>query len=172
MEHYIYFRQNCCVLDAIGIHLGELMMSKALELSFHLFRHCSRAMLRRLSGCSVRRAVTIRLCAQAITISPLKNWDDVSGQLNTIHSEFAESRELIGDAKDSVGSTYFADDIQDAIETTERCLARYSALKAAIAAGSKLEGAEAGLEERVKREYDMKFKQLAEELKEVMKFCE
>ena len=105
-------------------------------------------------------------------LPPFKTWAEVSKEFIVIHEEFAECRLNIGDAKDSVGTTYFGDDIKDAKSSTERVLARYAQLKDNLKSTDGQEGVESGMLTRLEKEYDIKFKQLQGELDEVMAFCE
>ena len=53
-----------------------------------------------------------------------------------LEEEFAEARELLSDAEEAMGTTYFNDDLDDAREATEKVLERYESMKASLPEGS------------------------------------
>jgi hypothetical protein len=120
----------------------------------------------RFGGQGSVKGQSIRLCSSLELPAKFESWDDVQGPIRAVHDQFAESREALTDAKDSVGTTYFADDVADAKELSENCLKSYADLKNAIT----LRGTPEILA-RLEREYDIKFKQLQAELDEVMELC-
>lgn len=81
----------------------------------------------------------------------------LSKELNGLNDDFGEARMLIAEATESLGTNYYSDDAADATAHTEKTLARYAALKAAIT--------DEDVRARIGRESDAKFRQLAEELK-------
>ena len=56
--------------------------------------------------------------------------------LEQLEDEFAEARELLSDAEEAMGTTYFNDDLKDAREATEKVLERYESMKASLPKGS------------------------------------
>lgn len=75
---------------------------------------------------------------------------------------FAEARALITDAMESVGTTYFADDMEDAEKQTAETMKRWGALQAELES----RGAAEQLQ-RVRNMYELKIKQLQAELETV-----
>jgi murein L,D-transpeptidase YcbB/YkuD len=76
---------------------------------------------------------------------------------------FAEARELISDARESLGTTYFSDDLDDAIKAKDDVITEWKSVQ------QKLETA--GASDRLvklQREYDVKFRQLEAEVEELM----
>ena len=78
-------------------------------------------------------------------------------------SDFGEARELIAEAKESVGTTYYSDDASDAKQQTEKVIGDFNALKNSL----KEDGQDEALR-KVEREYDVKFAQLAAELADAL----
>ena len=73
-----------------------------------------------------------------------------------INSTFAEAREEIEAAMESVGTTYFNDDAEIAKELTRDCVAKYEELL------TKCEG-DAGRKEKIQRSMGLKIEQLKAE---------
>ncbi|GET93217.1 hypothetical protein, conserved [Leishmania tarentolae] len=75
---------------------------------------------------------------------------------------FAEASELISDANESIGTTYFSGDLEDAEKQTQEVLNRWASLQAAL----ELKGTADELK-KVRNMYDLKIKQLKAELETV-----
>lgn len=73
--------------------------------------------------------------------------------------QFGEARELITDATESVGTTYFSEDIHDAQEQTTVVLNAWEALKEELRRSGDGKALEA-----LEKEHEMKMKQLQQEL--------
>ena len=56
--------------------------------------------------------------------------------MEELEAEFAEARELLSDAEEAMGTTYFNDDLEDAKEATEKVLDRYERMKESMPEGS------------------------------------
>lgn len=56
--------------------------------------------------------------------------------LEELNDEFAEARELLSDAEEAIGTTYFEDDLEDARIAVEQVLERYESIKASLPEGS------------------------------------
>jgi hypothetical protein len=76
---------------------------------------------------------------------------------------FAEARELISEARESVGTVYFGDDLEDAIKSKDDVLTQWTSLQKRL----EIDGAHDVLT-RMQREYDVKFRQLQAEVEELM----
>ncbi|AIO02291.1 hypothetical protein LPMP_351540 [Leishmania panamensis] len=83
-------------------------------------------------------------------------------QVDELMDSFAEACELLTDAKESVGTTYFADDIEDAENQTQDVLKRWESLQADL----EHQGAAEQLQ-RVRSMYELKIKQLKAEFETV-----
>ncbi|CAC9549664.1 conserved hypothetical protein [Leishmania infantum JPCM5] len=83
-------------------------------------------------------------------------------QVDELMDSFAEACELITDAKESVGTTYFADDMEDAEKQTQDVLNRWESLQAALEHKGTAEELQ-----KVRNMYDLKIKQLKAELETV-----
>uniref|UniRef100_A0A7S0F4F9 Uncharacterized protein n=1 Tax=Hanusia phi TaxID=3032 RepID=A0A7S0F4F9_9CRYP len=100
-------------------------------------------------------------CAGAISKRPFSNQNDLdlNCKLQDIDEQFVEARELLADALDSFGSTYFEEDLDDAQDMVEKCLYTYNAL---------LQELEDEQRNAVKRGMGMKMEQLKQELQSVL----
>ncbi|KEG09663.1 hypothetical protein DQ04_04851050 [Trypanosoma grayi] len=87
---------------------------------------------------------------------------EVSSRLLELMEAFAESRELITESRESIGTVYAAEDIRDAREQTEKTLTLWKELQAYLT-----ELGDTAALERLKREHDVKMAQLREELEDV-----
>ncbi|RNF00643.1 uncharacterized protein Tco025E_08754 [Trypanosoma conorhini] len=87
---------------------------------------------------------------------------ETSAKLLELMEAFAEARELIIEAKESVGTVYVAEDLQDAKEQTEKTLTLWKDIQADL----ELSGDTDALR-RLKREHDIKMSQLRAELEDV-----
>ncbi|KAK7112059.1 hypothetical protein V1264_011572 [Littorina saxatilis] len=56
--------------------------------------------------------------------------EEVKKRVEGLTDRFAEARELLGDARESLGSTYFSEDMQEAQEAVSETLTTYEALLA------------------------------------------
>ncbi|KAH9582036.1 hypothetical protein LSM04_003227 [Trypanosoma melophagium] len=92
--------------------------------------------------------------------SSLKS-SDVSAHLNVLMDAFAEARELIVEAKESIGSVYAAEDIQDAKEQTDKTLALWEELQTHLK-----ESGDLATLERLRKEHSLKMAQLRAELED------
>lgn len=88
--------------------------------------------------------------------------DDLSTQLNDLMDSFAEARELIKDAMESVGTTYFADDMEDAEAQTKDVLKRWSDVQAFLESSGQTEELR-----KLRNMHDLKIKQMEAELETV-----
>jgi enamine deaminase RidA (YjgF/YER057c/UK114 family) len=88
--------------------------------------------------------------------------DDLSTQLNDLMDSFAEARELIKDAMESVGTTYFADDMEDAEQQAKDVLKRWADVQAFL----EKSGETAELQ-KLRNMHDLKIKQMEAELETV-----
>ncbi|KPI85768.1 hypothetical protein ABL78_5159 [Leptomonas seymouri] len=88
--------------------------------------------------------------------------DDLSTQLNDLMDSFAEARELIKDAMESVGTTYFADDMTDAEAQAGDVLKRWADVQAFL----EKSGAKEELQ-KLRNMHDLKIKQMEAELETV-----
>jgi murein L,D-transpeptidase YcbB/YkuD len=89
--------------------------------------------------------------------------DATTAAMKQLMDAFAEARELISDARESLGTTYFSDDLDDAIKAKDDVIAEWKSVQ------EKLESA--GASDRLvklQREYDVKFRQLEAEVEELM----
>lgn len=75
---------------------------------------------------------------------------------------FAEARELIKDAMESVGTTYFADDMEDAEQQAKDVLKRWADVQAFL----EKSGETAELQ-KLRNMHDLKIKQMEAELETV-----
>jgi hypothetical protein len=83
--------------------------------------------------------------------------------MNDLMLSFAEARELIDDAKESQGTAYFSDDAKDAENKTTETIAMWNQLCDDLAASNQCDELE-----KLKREYNVKFRQLGAELEELL----
>jgi predicted TIM-barrel enzyme len=88
---------------------------------------------------------------------------DVDKRLEEVNMQFGEARELIADAKESIGTTDYSDDAEDAVQATKAALALYQAVLADLTAA----GRDAD-RTRIERENGQKMKQLETELRAVL----
>jgi predicted TIM-barrel enzyme len=88
---------------------------------------------------------------------------DVDKRLEEVNMQFGEARELIADAKESIGTTDYSDDAEDAVQATKAALALYQAVLADLTAA----GRDAD-RTRLERENGQKMKQLEIELQAVL----
>jgi len=84
---------------------------------------------------------------------------DVNAEMGSINDLFVEARELIADALDSQGSTYFDDDLEDARDMVKQTTEAYEALL------DKLDDTKRG---EISRLMGMKMEQLKGELGQIM----
>ncbi|CAD2214251.1 hypothetical protein ADEAN_000169600 [Angomonas deanei] len=84
---------------------------------------------------------------------------NLSVRINDMMESFGEARELIKDSLESAGSTYFSEDIEDAIAETNKTLEQWEGIKKML----KDQGEEEKLRQLI-NENEMKMKQLKEEL--------
>jgi predicted TIM-barrel enzyme len=92
---------------------------------------------------------------------------DVRQRLEDFNMQFAEARDLINDAKESLGTTDYSDDAQDAIEATKAAIGLYKGLLTDLdAAGS------GDKRKQIELENGQKMKQLEAELQEVLEHDE
>jgi len=57
-------------------------------------------------------------------------------EMEDLNTEFAEARYALADAEESVGTTYFSDDLEDARDATDKVLERYEGMKESLPEGS------------------------------------
>ena len=57
---------------------------------------------------------------------------ELEEQLEQLNDEFAEARDLLSDAEESIGTTYFEDDLEDAKVAVEQVFERYDAMRTAL----------------------------------------
>ncbi|KPA80063.1 hypothetical protein ABB37_05076 [Leptomonas pyrrhocoris] len=88
--------------------------------------------------------------------------DDRSTQLNDLMDSFGEARELIKDASESVGTTYFADDMADAETQVKDVLKRWADVQALLEKSGKT----AELQ-KLRNMHELKMKQMEAELETV-----
>eukprot|EP00672_Neobodo_designis_P017440 CAMPEP_0174830086 /NCGR_PEP_ID=MMETSP1114-20130205/2333_1 /TAXON_ID=312471 /ORGANISM="Neobodo designis, Strain CCAP 1951/1" /LENGTH=150 /DNA_ID=CAMNT_0016063869 /DNA_START=29 /DNA_END=479 /DNA_ORIENTATION=- len=88
---------------------------------------------------------------------------DADKRMDEVNMQFGEARELIADAKESVGTTDYSDDAEDAIQATKEALQMYRALLQDLEAA----GRDAD-KTRIERENGQKMKQLEIELQTVL----
>lgn len=72
--------------------------------------------------------------------------------------DFAEAREQIAEANESLGTTYLSDDLHDADTLVKKCLAEFAAIKRDLPPNES---------EKFEKEHDLKMKQLEAELQAV-----
>ncbi|ESL09500.1 hypothetical protein TRSC58_02777 [Trypanosoma rangeli SC58] len=116
----------------------------------------------------VRRAATVA-CVAATTVdvsftsrracSNFLQRPEVSAKLLELMDAFAEARELIMEAKESAGTVYVAEDLQDAKVQTKKTLSLWKEIQSDL----ELSGDTAALD-RLKREHSTKMSQLRAEL--------
>ncbi|KAK7199860.1 hypothetical protein NESM_000033900 [Novymonas esmeraldas] len=116
------------------------------------------------SAAGVASMCVSRRCAHTTTTTttttaPSKTTNE---QLDELMDSFAEARALITDAMESVGTTYFADDMEDAETQTKDVLTRWEALQADLEGSGETEQLQ-----RVRSMYELKIKQLKAELETV-----
>ena len=104
--------------------------------------------------------VQMRMCRVG-KIEPvvIKSDAELAKRLSDFQHQFGEARLLIEDAADSVGTTYFEEDLADAKEGTEQAVALYESIIRDCA-----DGTDAGEKRKagVVAENDMKMQQLKE----------
>ncbi|CUG89065.1 Hypothetical protein, putative [Bodo saltans] len=83
--------------------------------------------------------------------------------MKELMDQFAEARELIGDARESLGTTYFSDDLDDAIKAKDDVLTQWKSVQQTLEAASASDRLS-----KLQREYDVKFRQLEAEVEELM----
>jgi hypothetical protein len=93
--------------------------------------------------------------------------EQLAKQLNDLMADFAEARELIGEAKEALGTNYFSEDASDAKAATEKVLGEFKRLKQQLSEGGQTEAVT-----KIEREYNVKFDQLAAELADVLEHDE
>ncbi|PWV11398.1 hypothetical protein C3747_60g678c [Trypanosoma cruzi] len=86
---------------------------------------------------------------------------EASAKLLELMDAFSEARELIEEAKESAGTVYAAEDMQEAKEQTEKTLALWRELQAHLESSGNLDGLN-----RLRREHDFKMSQLCAELED------
>ncbi|CAM43917.1 conserved hypothetical protein [Leishmania braziliensis MHOM/BR/75/M2904] len=101
-------------------------------------------------------------CEHTTTETPSRKQLTTKEQVDELMDSFAEACELLTDAKESVGTTYFADDIEDAENQTQDVLKRWESLQADL----EHQGAAEQLQ-RVRSMYELKIKQLKAEFETV-----
>ncbi|KAG5465450.1 hypothetical protein CUR178_00153 [Leishmania enriettii] len=102
-------------------------------------------------------------CEHTTTIvpPPEKNLK-ANEQVDELMGSFTEACELIEDARESVGTTYFADDMEDAETQTQDVMKRWDNLQAEL----EEQGAVEQLQ-KLRNTYELKIKQLKAELETV-----
>lgn len=113
-------------------------------------------MLRRTSLPAARRAA-FAATGTLLNTAP----GDFDDRLRNINDQFAEARELINDAFESIGSNYYSDDAEDAKMAVAATLDMYRSLLSDEAYPQEART-------KVDREYGMKMKQLEGELEKVL----
>ncbi|KAG5464712.1 hypothetical protein LSCM4_00153 [Leishmania orientalis] len=102
-------------------------------------------------------------CEHTTTIVPPPEKNPTANkQVDELMDSFTEACELITDARESVGSTYFADDMEDAETQTQDVLKRWDNLQADL----EQQGAVEQLQ-NLRNTYELKIKQLKAELETV-----
>ena len=101
------------------------------------------------------------------TPKPITSEPELATRLKAFNDQYAEARLLIDDATESVGTTYFEEDLVDAKEGTESTVGMYEGILRDCAgdAGAKMRG-------KVEAENKLKVAQLKEQYLEVQKHCE
>lgn len=84
---------------------------------------------------------------------------EVASRLNEWIDSFGEARELIKDAMDSVGTTYFSEDMEDAAKQTQDTMQRWEDIMKLLT-----DSGDAAAVARLQREHELKMKQIKEEL--------
>ncbi|KAG8339995.1 hypothetical protein TRVL_09176 [Trypanosoma vivax] len=84
---------------------------------------------------------------------------DFSSRISSLLDSFTESRELISEALESVGTVYAAEDMEDARLQTEKTLMLWAELLKDLQ-----ESGDFAAVSRIEKEYGLKFAQLKEEL--------
>lgn len=108
-------------------------------------------------------AMQSRFLAQPRWCSSRVANDATNTSMKELMDAFGEARELIGDARESIGTVYFADDLNDAIKAKDDVLSQWKHIQDTLEA-------EAATDRLVKlqKEYDVKFRQLQAEVEELM----
>ncbi|KAG5490021.1 hypothetical protein JKF63_00140 [Porcisia hertigi] len=141
--------------------------------ALHVPRHggelCSSLRSSRTSSTTVRLCTTKGvLCASTryehtTTAAQLPEKElSAKEQLDELMESFEEARELIAEASESVGTTYFAEDIEDAMNQTRDVLRRWESLQGMM----EREGSVEQLQ-KVRNMYALRIKQLEAELETV-----
>lgn len=88
---------------------------------------------------------------------------DIDKRMTEVNAQFGEARELIADAKESIGTTDYSDDAEDAIQATKAALELYTKLLGDLRAAGREDDRTA-----LDRENGQKMKQLDLELRTVL----
>ncbi|KAG5488549.1 hypothetical protein JIQ42_00156 [Leishmania sp. Namibia] len=106
--------------------------------------------------------VSVRCEHTTTTVPPPEKKPTANEQVDELMDSFTEACELITDARESVGTTYFADDMEDAETQTQDVLKRWDNLQADL----EQQGAVEQLQ-KLRNTYELKIKQLKAELETV-----
>lgn len=79
----------------------------------------TRAVASRAVPAAVRPAFSALLPSKARTLR-FSSSSSAHPQMEDLETEFSEAREMLSDAEESVGTTYFSDDLEDARDATEK----------------------------------------------------
>ncbi|ORC93034.1 uncharacterized protein TM35_000023600 [Trypanosoma theileri] len=123
--------------------------------------------LSRQIPCTFAGVVGSKPCEQHVLLTSYRwctslNSSDLSARLLVLMDSFAEARELIEEAKESIGSVYASEDMQDAKEQTDKTLALWEELQKKLE-----EMGDMSTLERLRKEHSLKMAQLRAELEEV-----
>jgi hypothetical protein len=88
---------------------------------------------------------------------------DADKRMDEVNMQFGEARELINDAKESIGTTDYSDDAEDAIAATKEALELYNNLLKDLKAAGRDDDYT-----RIERSNGQKMKQLGAELQTVL----
>jgi hypothetical protein len=102
-----------------------------------------------------RRMLPAMAGVRAMTMSAV----DLDKKMGEVNALFVEARELIADALDSQGSTYFEDDLDDAQHAVKECVEMYEDMLGGLSAEDK---------GKVMRMMGMKIEQLKGELQVIL----
>lgn len=146
---YSRLTARCCTASPLQPAVATLALSTVLR------RPCVTA-----GAASSLYALSSALRWQHSTGS--KSGDDLSTRLNDLMDAFGEARELTKDAMESVGTTYFADDMEDAEAQTKEVLKRWAELQADLEKAGQTEELR-----KLRNMHDLKMKQMEAELETV-----
>ncbi|CCW60020.1 unnamed protein product [Phytomonas sp. EM1] len=153
------------VLSKISPQLSSPIRLFHTHLRFSAPKRCCRSLFEFTRGDSYAFGVgsavatTRRFNPNGVHITPITQHPEYVSKLTELNESFEEARELIKDSFDSAGTVYFAEDLNDAKEQTNKTLEKWKELVQWLE-----DRGEVLTLEQFRRETTLKMNQLEEEL--------